>query len=98
MSQLHPGVKKGLLHATFVPWWESLAPDVKKTVEGRIITIFEDAKTPEVVLEPLLSIVEFMHRGNATRLSESLLASARLSLYRLHENRLHEQIDPIVLW
>jgi hypothetical protein len=98
VTQIHRGVKRGLLHAAFVPWWESLAIDVRKSVESRIISIIEDIRTPESILEPILSIVEFMHRGNHTRLSETLLATARMTLYRLHENRLSERINPVVLW
>ncbi len=63
-----------------------------------MINIIEDERTPETVLESILSIVEFMHRGNATRLSGPLLASARMSIHRLHENGLSEKINPIVLW
>lgn len=71
--------------------------ELQDMVQRRMSDILASASTPQIVMESLLSLVEFMHRGNITRLSPQVLASAKISLSQ-DSNRLDEPCDPLLLW
>ncbi len=92
--KLYERVPKSLIQAGFVVYWERIDQKQRDVVTRKMADVLDCPATPAPMRETLLAIVDFILRGNVTRLPPPLLSAAKHAL-ALQEQTLTEKVDPL---